>query len=212
MDVLLSDIEAVRKALNLERFIVIGHSGHAFLALEYAKTYPNHVSHVVLIGSSPDYSETTAEARRAFFDQDAIPERKAAFEKSMALLPTRIAAQPDRRFVHMCVCAGPISWYDYTFDATSLWEGVYTNMQIIDYVWGDIFRDIDITTGLDTFDKPLFLALGKYDYLTGLPFLWDDVRSQFKNLTVKVFEKSAHTPQLEEPDRFNKALLKWLYQ
>src|SRR5919202_757759 len=128
IDILLSDIEAVRKALNLERFIGIGHSGHAYLALEYAKTYPKHVSHVVLIGSSPDYSRATSEARRAFFDQDALPERKAAFEKNMALLPTRIAAQPDRRFVHMCVCAGPVSWYDYSFDATSLWEGVYTNM------------------------------------------------------------------------------------
>ncbi|GAB3541536.1 alpha/beta fold hydrolase [Spirosoma fluminis] len=210
--VLLEDIDAMRAALNVTRCVVIGHSGHAFLALEYAKAYPQHVSQVVMIGASPDYSEATAQARQAFFEQDATPERKSALEKSMALLPARIMAQPDRRFIHMCVCAGPLSWYDYTFDATTLWEGVYTNMQILDYVWGVVFRDIDITKGLDTFDKPVFLALGKYDYLTGLPFLWNDVRPQFQNLTLRVFSKSAHTPQFEEPERFNKALLKWLYK
>ncbi|WP_460974408.1 alpha/beta fold hydrolase [Spirosoma knui] len=210
--VLLEDIDAMRAALNVTRCVVIGHSGHAFLALEYAKAYPQHVSQVVMIGASPDYSEATTQARQAFFDQHATPARKSALEKSMALLPARIMAQPDRRFIHMCVCAGPLSWYDYTFDATTLWEGVYTNMQILDYVWGVVFRDIDITKGLDTFDKPVFLALGKYDYLTGLPFLWNDVRPQFQNLTVHVFSKSAHTPQFEEPDRFNKSLLKWLYK
>ena len=31
------------------RVVVIGHSGHAYLALEYAKRYPAQVSHVALL-------------------------------------------------------------------------------------------------------------------------------------------------------------------
>lgn len=212
LDILLNDIETIRKTLNLERFVIIGHSGHAFMALEYAKNYPQYVSHVVLIGASPDYSAATTQARIDYFEKNATPERKASFQASMAQLPAKIDADPARRFVHMCVCAGPISWYDYTFDATPLWEGVYTNTQAIDYIWGVVFRDIDITQGLDQFDKPVFLALGKYDYLTGLPFLWDGVKTTFKNLTIKVFDKSAHTPQFEEPDLFNHELMNWIHQ
>lgn len=212
LDILLNDIERIRQTLNLNRFVLIGHSGHAFMALEYAKKYPQYVSHVVLIGASPDYSAATAQARIDFFEKDATPERKAAFQASMAHLPAKIEADPARRFVHMCVCAGPISWYDYKFDATPLWEGVYTNMQALDYIWGVMFRDIDITQGLDQLDRPVLLVLGKYDYLTGLPFLWDQVQSQFKNLTSKVFEKSAHTPQFEEPDLFNQELIGWIAQ
>lgn len=210
LDVLLNDIETIRKALKLERFVVIGHSGHAFLALEYAKRFPQQVSQVVMIGASPDYSAATTQVRWDYFANEATPERKTAFERSMIQLPERIAADPDRRFVQMCLCAGPASWYDYRFDATPLWEGVYTNMQVIDYVWGVVFRDIDITVGLDRLNIPVFLALGRYDYLTGLPFLWNDVKTRFVDLTIAVFEQSAHTPQLEESDVFNRALLDWI--
>ncbi|MBD2754933.1 alpha/beta fold hydrolase [Spirosoma validum] len=212
LNVLLDDIELIRKTLNLNCFIILGHSGHAFMALEYAKKYPQYVSHVVMIGASPDYSAATAQARMDYFEKDATLERKAAFQRNMAQLPAKIEADPERRFVHMCVCAGPISWYDHTFDATPLWEGVYTNMQILDHVWGVVFRDIDITQNLDSFDRPVFLALGKYDYLTGLPFLWDQIKTQFNDLTIQVFNKSAHTPQFEEPDLFNQALINWIHQ
>ncbi|WP_460670224.1 alpha/beta fold hydrolase [Larkinella ripae] len=208
--VLLNDIEIIRKALMLERFIVIGHSGHAFLALEYAKKYPQHVSQIVMIGASPDYSAATTQARWAYFAKEATPERKTAFEQSMAQLPERLAADPDRRFVQLCLCAGPASWFDYRFDATALWEGVYTNMPVIDHVWGVVFRDIDITAGLAQLDIPVFLALGRYDYLTGLPFLWEEVQARFNDLTIRIFEESAHTPQFEEPDAFNRALLAWI--
>jgi proline iminopeptidase len=210
LDILLGDIETMRQALGLEQFVIVGHSGLAFLALEYAKAYPDYVSQVVLSGNSPDFSAATAQARIDFFNEQAEPERKAAFAQGMAQLPAKIEAEPDRRFVHMCVCAGPISWYDYGFDATPLWEDVYTNMPIIDYIWGVIFRDIDITQGLETFDKPVFLALGKHDYLTGTPFLWESIRAQFKNFTVTVFEKSAHTPQYEEAALFNQTLINWV--
>ena len=41
---ILQDMEAARQQLNLGKIIVIGHSGHSFMALEYAKKYPesNH--------------------------------------------------------------------------------------------------------------------------------------------------------------------------
>lgn len=209
-DILLNDIELVRQTLGLDRFILAGHSGHAFMALEYAKRYPQYVSHLVLIGASPDFSADTSQARFAYFEQTANPERKTALQRSMARLPALNAADPDRRFVHLCVCTGPLGWYDYDFDATFLWKGVTTNMAIIDEVWGVLFRDIDILIGLDELTQPVWLALGRYDYLTGLPFLWDQVQSKFNNLTIQVFEQSAHTPQYEEVGRFNQSLLEWL--
>lgn len=67
----------------------------------------------------------------------------------------------------------------------------------------------DITQGLDKFDKPIFLGLGRYDFLA--PYcLWNSIRSKFKNLTVRVFEKSGHTPQYEESTLFDEELLRWL--
>ena len=39
---------------------------------------------------------------------------------------------------------------------------------------------------------------------------WDPYRSRFKDLTVRVFERSGHTPQLEESALFDAELLQWL--
>jgi proline iminopeptidase len=46
LDILLDDIEAIRKQIGFNRSIIIGHSAHALLALEYAKKFPEHTTHV----------------------------------------------------------------------------------------------------------------------------------------------------------------------
>ncbi len=209
LSALIEDIEFARKQLQIEEMLIIGHSGHAFMALEYAKKYPAFIKGVVMIGVTPDYSAATHRAAQEFFDQTASIERKKEFEKNMGALGEIIAAAPEKRFVSYCLASAPKSWYNFQYDAAHLWDGVYTNMQMIDHVWGQVFRDIDITDGLGRFDKPVFLALGKYDFQTGPTFLWDRVKKHFKNITINIFEHSAHSPQQEEAPRFTEALLRW---
>lgn len=85
-------------------------------------------------------------------------------------------------------------------------------MMGIDYVWGTIFKNLDITKGLSTFNKPVFLGLGKYDFLVAPFYSWNALGSQFSNLTIRLFERSSHTPQLEEPVLFDQELLDWIKQ
>jgi len=210
LEVLIDDIEKIRKDLKLDHFLVMGHSGHAFMALEYAKKNPDHITGVVMIGVTPDYSEGTHKAADIFFQTIASPERKDLLAKNMDQLPRLIASDPAKRFVSYCLAAGPKSWFDQAYDATELWKNVYTNMQMFDYVWGIVFRDIDICRNLKNFNKPVFLALGKFDFLTGPPELWNDRKKCFNDITIKIFEKSSHCPQFEEADIFDKELLKWV--
>jgi pimeloyl-ACP methyl ester carboxylesterase len=58
-------IERARRQLALGRIVILGHSGHVLMALEYAKKFPAIVSHVVMIGITPDLSAaSTAAAER----------------------------------------------------------------------------------------------------------------------------------------------------
>lgn len=212
LDVLINDIEIIRQKLKLEKFIIVGHSGHAFLALEYAKKYPDNITAVVMVASAPSNSDERRQLSGLYFEDKASDERKESFTHNMISLPEKIAADPEKRFVSYLLSAGAQSWYDYNFDATFLWQDIYTNMQMIDYVWGVVFRDIDITRDLENLDKPVFLALGRYDFLTGPPELWNSFETHFKNITVKIFEKSSHCPQYEEKKLFNQELLGWLSQ
>ena len=211
LDLLIDDIELIRKELGFDKVIVIGHSGHAFMALEYAKKYPANVSHVVMMCVAPNYSQEGHLASLQYLNDSVCPERKAALAKNLARLPQEIEAAPEKAFITYCLLMGQKSWFDYNYDATKLWEGVEVNMAMFDYVWGEVFRDIDITENLDKLLSPVFLALGRYDYLVPPAYLWEGVRDKFSNLTIRVFEKSSHAPHFEEPELFDQELLEWLF-
>jgi proline iminopeptidase len=177
LDVLINDMELVRQSLDLGPVVVIGHSGQAYMALEYAKAYPEHVSGVVMIGISPDLSEASADAAEQYWNEFASPVRKATMAENLLHLPdeeiARLPVSPGRQFIRTYVRNGPRIWYDPSFDSSPLWEGVDVNMDMFNHVWGRIFRDIDIRRGLDAFDRPVLLALGRYDFLVAPPPAWD---------------------------------------
>ena len=56
---------------------------------------------------------------------------------------------------------------------------------------------------------PVFVALGRYDYWNP-PHLWETYRQYFSDLTIRVFEKSGHTPQFEQKNDFDRELLDWV--
>ncbi len=45
---------------------------------------------------------------------------------------------------------------------------------------------------------------------TGPGIPWDPIRPKFRDLTVRVFEESGHTPQYEVPALFDAELLRWM--
>ena len=212
LDRLLDDFERARQQLSLGRVAVIGHSGHALMALEYAKKYPSSVSHVVMIGMAPDLSGASAEAAERYWSESVSPERKAALQDNVRRMPdAELARLPAaQRFIRSYVRNGPRVWYDPRFDSSPLWEGVEINMDMFGSMWGQVLRDIDITQGLSALASPVFLALGRYDFIVAPPSSWDPIRPKFRSLTVRVFERSGHTPQYEEPELFDAELLRWI--
>lgn len=66
---------------------------------------------------------------------------------------------------------------------------------------GPMFLDYDIVKAVKNIKCPVFLALGRYDYFNP-PHLWEKYRKYFLDITIRIFEKSGHTPQLEEKREF----------
>src|SRR5262245_65023631 len=75
--VVIEDIERARQRLGLDRVALIGHSGHAYMALEYAKKYADHVSDVIMIGIARDLSAGSATAAEGYWEDFASGGRKA---------------------------------------------------------------------------------------------------------------------------------------
>lgn len=211
-ETLLDDLECLRQKLGLKKCIVIGHSAHAILALEYAKKYKNHVSHAVIIGMPPHMKADHIQMAQSNWDNSVWPERKAAFERNMKLMPDEKLNQlpKDQWFLQMNFRNVPKSWYNYNFDSTPLWQGVKPNAHVLDQMYLRFAREIDVSKGLESLDIPVLIAYGRFEFLVAPVHSWDPLRPKFKKLAVRIFEKSAHSPQYEEPDLFDTELLTWL--
>lgn len=134
VDKILQDMEAMRVSLGSDKVILMGHSIHAFMALEYAGQFPDRVSHLVLIASSPLVGPEIYKEAEEYFEAFADPGRKSAFAQSMEHFIAGSAAlsaagssstsgtfaQSRRAFVKHMLAFGPRLWYDYNFDATKL--------------------------------------------------------------------------------------------
>ncbi|AJK87525.1 MULTISPECIES: alpha/beta fold hydrolase [Lysinibacillus] len=209
LEKIVDDIEQARQLLKLEHFIILGHSGHAFMAMAYANTYPQHVRKVILLNTATTNSQERQQQSLSFFDANASVARKKQFERDIAFLAQDLKKEPERRFVHMCIRMGAHSFYDYSFNATAMWEGVYTNMEVIDYLWGRAFAEQDLLQLTRSFPKPVFVGLGRYDFLVAPVSLWEAIEdtSQVKKV---IFEQSGHNPMFEEPELFDEQLISWI--
>lgn len=206
---LINDVETLRKHLKIDKMILVGHSGHGYLALEYAKKFPDSVSHLVLLALSPYAGDKQIEASNRYFEESVCPDRKLLLQENLKKLDSQIQADPKRAFILRMLAFGPMIWYRVNYDAFALWKGIDVIPEMFDEVWGKLFPALDSTHNLNKLICPVFLGLGRYDYWNP-PYLWENYRKYFHRLTIRIFEQSGHTPQLEEPTLFNETFCTWL--
>jgi proline iminopeptidase len=205
------DIERVRQTLALGVVVVIGHSIHGSIALEYARRYQEHVRGVVVICAFPRRSDEVASARDLFWEAEASEERKEILARQHGELTAEVRTRlsPADMFVRTYVADGPRFWYEPTYDCSSLWEGVVPNMPLMDRLYGELFKTYDLAQGPGEITVPVLIAHGRYDY--AIPHtLWEEHRHKLPRHTYALFERSGHTPPLEEPEQFDQTLLAWV--
>ena len=103
-------MEYARQILQLDTLIVLGHSGHAFMAMAYATAYPQHVQKLVLLNTAISNSQERQQQSLSYFEAHASMERKHQFAHEIALLEQDLKKEPERRFVHMCIRMGAHSF------------------------------------------------------------------------------------------------------
>jgi proline iminopeptidase len=88
IDLMVDDLEKLRRAWGAPRLDLIGHSFGSILAMEYGARYPGHVAHIVLAGGVNDI-------QRAFDMQCARLEREdpAAYRRAVAARPQEWTAR-----------------------------------------------------------------------------------------------------------------------
>lgn len=212
LDAMVEELESVRGALGLNRFVLVGHSVHGLAVLAYAVRYPQHVSHVIAIGGPPALSAEMARRTREYWETRASPARKAAHARNRARLgeDSLRKLSPGDAFAANYVADAARYWADSIYDAMWLWRGVTVNMPRVNELF-DPARSHTLPAAARPLSVPVFIALGRHDYAVP-PVLWQDFRGPFSDVSIEIFERSGHFPQFEESAEFDRRVLIWLTQ
>jgi proline iminopeptidase len=211
MDSLVDEVDQARKALGLDRVCVVGHSATGFVATEYALRYPNRVSHAILVCVEPFFTQEFRTVHDAFWETEASADRKKTKQELDERLPNEMlrSLSPRDSFAMRYVRNGPKYFYDPTYDLAWLWIGRHFSAEVLNWYINTIAKDWDPRPRLATNSVPMFAALGRYDY--NVPYVaWDGLEKTVPRLKTHVFERSGHFPMLEEPQRFDDVLIRWL--
>jgi proline iminopeptidase len=193
----MEDIEALRRQLHTEKFIVVGNSWGMILGLAYAGTHPNAVRAVITIGSGP----ITSEYLGVFSDNQIV--RLGACELELRDFwkdPARGAGNPDGAAFERLRIAAVAYFYDrkkalqmqaeldpkdYNFHVPPAFlkaEGKY-----------------DIRPKLKNIVAPVLLLQGRQD-LAGEANICE-AHSLISNSTLAFIDKCGHMPWLEQPEQ-----------
>jgi len=201
VELFLAELDAVRQALGLDRFHLLGHSWGGMLAQEYALTQPDGLVGLVL-------SSTLSSA--ALWREESLRLR--------AELPREIAAQLDRHeesgttndpeyeramleFLHRHFCRID-PWPPIVDEILRT-----TNLEVYTTMWGPseanptgILAGWDVTPRLGEIRVPALVLCGRHDEAT--PRQAETIAAALPDAQLVVFEESAHLAPLEETDRY----------
>ena len=193
----MEDIEALRRQLHTDKFIVVGNSWGMILGLAYAGTYPDAVRAVVTIGSGP----ITLEYLGVFSDNQAVRLGPCEIEvRDFWRDPAREAAEPERASFERLRAATIAYFYDRK-------KALQTAMELDPRDYN--FRvppaflkaegKYDIRPKLKTITAPVLLLQGRQD-LAGEANICE-AHSLIKNSTLTFIDKCGHMPWLEQPEQ-----------
>lgn len=212
LDTIVDDLDRLRSELKLDRIVVLGHSGHGFIALRYAAKYPDRISHAVLVGAAPSFDGTWFAEVLRYSEMLMSNERKDELARSHdRLRPAMSRATPDEAVVLNFIANAPIQFFDAHFDCAHLWKDQTFNAQIFQRFWGPggEFSKFDPATEFPRIKCPVLIASGLFDYGCP-PTTWHGIIDKLAKHEYRVFERSGHHPQMEEQSLFDQTVVEWI--
>ncbi len=211
IDMILDDIEKLRKAINCDKISVIGHSMFSTLPLEYALKYPENISYSISTGSRPFTTKKYNDTVKEYWASIASDERKTLLKKNMDEFSQLNLDEltPTQRFVKFYTANIPKFCFDPKFDMSEFWGDTEINMNFLNHFGGVLMNNIDNSAKYNKISAPVLIISGRHDYWA--PYvLWDEIKKEIPNLTFHVFDNSGHNPSIEIPEQFDEFVIQWL--
>jgi proline iminopeptidase len=209
LEVLVADLEALRQELGVERWVLLGHSFGGTLALEYAARHPQHVAGMVFVSgfsdASASFSTWKSELERQYpgrLAETETPEGASDYERVMEALQGLDA----RGFFQSLQYRNPL--YLQMQEAVDAESGLYNTGELSRALFSNELTGYRFTAA-ERLTAPVLVIGGRYDQSIGLESM-KALAKALPRATLLEYERSGHFPYLEEADRFEQDVSRFL--
>lgn len=199
-----ADIDAIREHVGAEKIVMAGGSYGGFLAMEYTLAHPDRVSALILrdTAANTDYDHLAVERARE-------TDRVTIDEWTISRIGTGHFAD-NAEFERYW--RGILPLYDHSYDpAATERKAVATTYHYATHnqAFGVNMPAYDLTARLGEITCPTLVVVGRHDWRTPVPAS-QAIVDGIPNSELVIFEKSGHSPQLEEPELFQSTVREFL--
>ena len=187
------DLEALRQHLGLDKVVVIGVSYGGMVALAYASRYPESVSHLIAVVTSPSYR--FLERARAI-----LAERGTDEQRAMGDILWAGAFEDEEQLKQYYAVMGPL--YSLKHDPEKAAESRARGIRSIDAInegFGGFLRTYDVSGDLHKVTAPTLVIGGRQDWICP-PELSEEIARLIPHADLRIFENSSHSVAADEHD------------
>jgi proline iminopeptidase len=209
LDRSVAEMDAVVKALGLNRFHIFGNSWGGVLAQQYALDVPSGAASLTIsnsFASIPEFSKMVARLKSELepATQSAIDRHEAA---GMIYEPEYQAAIRTWNETHLCRVRPWPTELVYAFQNmnTEVYGTLFglSNFNIVGTI-----RGWDVMNRLTEIAVPTLILAARYDECVP-EHMWE-MHTRIPDSRFELFESSAHMPFIEEPEKFDRVMRDFL--
>ena len=201
-----SDLEALRIHLGLEKPIVMGWSHGGMAVMQFAFTYPDSLSKLILVDTSAYIGEFLSDI------EGAVQEFKNEpwFEKSFAALKAEWAGEYETDEDMARLWAEEMKFYFKKFELRAEAYHERTKDLPVRIASLKTFNDkeaatMDLRPRLKDITVPTLVIVGRHDFITNVSMAEEIVKS-IPRARLEIFEDSGHFVLVEEPEKFYRVI------
>jgi len=197
-----ADVEALRLHLGLDKPIVMGWSHGGMVAMQFAFTYPESLSQLILFDTSAYFGEFLSDiegAVQAF-------KNETWFEKSFTALKAEWAGEYRTDEDMSRLWADEMKFYFKKFDDRA--QGYHERTKDLPLHMAPLktFNDkeaatMDLRPQLREIKVPTLVIVGRYDFITNVAMA-EEIVKHIPTARLEIFEESGHFAMVEEPEKF----------
>jgi proline iminopeptidase len=206
MDLMVKDIETLRRHLKIKEWIVLGHSFGGILAQYYASEYPESISGMILSSSGGIDLElfksvgNEINSRLSRSDKDSLDYWSKRIDKGDT---TYYAKYRQAKFL------APAYLYNKKYVPQIAERLTQGKPEINALVFKDLFKiNYDCKEALKHFNKPVLIIQGRQDIVGDCTAYKE--HSVLKNSTLVFIDKCCHYGWLERKDKYINAVEKFI--